>query len=157
MGGVAANLVSDYLVNRRRVYVLVMARKEATCGVGVGRESEVAHIVEYEQVIPVLGERGHEWRHAKIEFRASIYIPGWRVDPVGLEKGHEPERGGICGAPRRTLPDQGCRLHEIQERQRKQGPSCAAKKGAAIYSPVPIHGIGVNCQFREAVFLGRGG
>ena len=79
---------------------LVVAREETACRIGMGRKAEIAHIVEDEQVLLVLGKRGHERRHAKIEFRASIDIPrGW-VNPVGFKKSHEPQRRRICGAPR---------------------------------------------------------
>ncbi len=125
MRRVLANLVRDELIDRRRFRVLVMTGEEAAGGVGVRREAEVAHVVEDQQVLLVMREGLHQGRHAEVEFRAAVDVPGGRVHAVGLEQRHEPHRRlpAICRL---------CRgLHQVEPRQRQRGAH-AAQEGPSI-------------------------
>ena len=60
----------------------------------MGGKSEVSHVVQDQKIVLVLGKGLHQGRHPEIVFLPTVYVPGGRVNAIGLEEGHEPH-GGI--------------------------------------------------------------
>ena len=61
----------------------------------MGRKTEVAHVIENEQVVLMFGKWSHEWRHAKIEFATAVDVPRWRVYSVRFKEGDEAEGAAV--------------------------------------------------------------
>ena len=56
---------------------------------------------------------------------------------VGLEEGHEPQRGAL-GSDACRSPVTGAGFHQVEEGQRKQSP-CSSEKGPALNFPISAH------------------
>ena len=97
-----------------------MPGQEAPCRVAVGGESEVSHVVQDEEILPVPGERLHERGHPEVVLRSPIDVPGRRMHPVWLEESDEAHRRTACIAVRPSLCRPG--LHQVQQWQGDQSP-----------------------------------
>ena len=129
--------VGNDLVHRGRPAVLVVTGEKTTGGVAVGREAEVPHVVEDEQVVPMPGKRLHERGHPEVMLSASVDIPRGRMHPVRLEEGHKANRGFFLPGASRALCRPG--LHEVQPWQGNQRPGRPSQELPPFDLPVFAH------------------
>jgi len=111
----------------------------------VRRKSEVAHVVEDQQIVFVLRKRLHQRRHAEVRLATAADVPRWRVHTVRLEQRHETDRRFILLSFLRRG------LHQIQKRQRQRGTGRAAKKRTSIESKAHVGAGAEGLALRETL------
>ena len=101
----------------------------------MGGKAEVSQVVENEEVVLVLREGLHQRRHPEIEFGASIDVPGRRMDAIGLEESHEPQRRfARSRIPGRGRSGLGRSFHQVEEGEGHHGSGGASQEGTPIES-----------------------